>query len=281
MTLRCRPVVRARGFTLVELVLVMALVGIVGTLGATFIARATELYRASIARVELVDQADTALRRLARDLAAALPNSVRVVAADGGTYLEFVPVIAVGRYRAFGSVGAEPGGTDTLDLEAVPADTSFQVIGVPVDVPAGSAIVVYNLGTPEADAYLGNNRKAATTFGTALSTVRFASGGTAFPLHSPDQRFSVVDTPVTYFCAPDGVLTRFAGYGWSGAQPTLGGGGLAAAGAVSRLASRATQCAFSVDAGMANIGSVQIRLGLARDGEGVTLFQQVSYDATP
>jgi len=275
------PTRRATGFTLVELVLVMTLIGIVGTLGATFIARATELYRASIARVELVDQADTALRRLARDLAAALPNSVRVVAADGGTYLEFVPVLAVGRYRAFGSIGAEPGGNDVLDLEAVPPDTSFQVIGVPVDVPAGAAIVVYNLGNPEADAYVGNNRKPATVSGTGLSSVAFASGGTAFPLHSPDQRFSVVATPVTYFCAPDGALTRYAGYGWSAAQPTLGGGGLSAAASVARLASRAAQCAFSIDAGMANIGSVQIRLGLARDGETVTLFQQVSYDATP
>lgn len=281
MRLRRSAPSRPGGFTLVELVLVMVLVGIVGTLGATFVSRAVEIYRTTVARVELADQANTALRRLARDLAAALPNSVRVTVADGGTYLEFVPVVSAGRYRAFGSVAAEPGGNDPLDLEAVPPDTSFQVIGVPVDAAAGNWLVVYNLGNPQSDAYEGSNRKALSVSGSALATLSWASGGTAFPLHSPDQRFFVVDAPVTYFCGPDGVLTRYAGYGWSSVQPTLGGGGLAGATSVARLASQASACAFAIDAGMANIGSVQVTLGLSRGGETVTLFQQVNYDATP
>lgn len=271
---------RVRGFTLVELVIVMALIGVVGSLGAGFIARAAEMYRISVARAELADEADVALRRLARDLAAALPNSVRAVPADGGVYLEFVPVLGAGRYRAYASVGAEPGGNDPLEFRASPPDSSFQVLGTPVDVPGGSAIVVYNLGTAEADAYSGNNRRSPSVTGTGLSTVAFVAAGAGFPVDSPDQRFFVVDTPVSYFCAPSGLLLRYAGYGWSAGQPTVGGGGLSAT-TPSRLAVSASSCAFELDAGMANIGSVLIRLALARGGETVTLLQQVNVDATP
>jgi len=83
-----RPSARAqRGFTLVELVLVMVLVGVVGSLGATFISRSVGMYRSTVVRAELTDQAVVALRRLSRELAAALPNSVRVTLADGRTFV--------------------------------------------------------------------------------------------------------------------------------------------------------------------------------------------------
>jgi MSHA biogenesis protein MshO len=264
----------------VELVLVMVLVGVVGSLGATFIARAAEGYRASVVRTELADQAIVALRRLTREVAAALPNSVRVTAADGGTYLEFVPVLSAGRYRAFASAGAEPSGNDPLEFHAAPPDTSFQVLGAPVDVPPASWIVVYNLGSPEADAYAGNNRRVPTATGSALASVSFDAAGAAFPLPSPDRRFFVVGSPVTYFCGPDGTVTRHAGYAWSAAQPTTGGGGLGGA-TTSRLAADASSCSVAVDPGLANIASVQFAIGLSRNGETVTLLQQVSLDATP
>lgn len=270
---------RAAGFTLVELVIVMVLVGVVGSLGATFVSRAAQTYRASVARAQLADEADVAVRRIARELAASLPNSVRVTAADGGVYLEFVPVLSAGRYRAFASVGAEPTGNDPLEFAASPPDGSFQVVGPPVDVPAGASIVVYNLGTAQADAYAGNNRRAATVSGAGLFSVSFDATGAAFPIDSPEQRFFVVGAPVSYFCGPDGSISRYAGYGWSAAQPTVAGA-LATATA-SKLAASASGCAFEVDAGLANIGSVLLRLALGRDGETVTLLQQVHVDATP
>ncbi len=269
-----------RGFTLVELVVVMVLVGVVGSLGATFISRATEMYRASAARAQLADEADVTVRRLSRDLAGALANSVRVVAADGGTYVEFVPVLSAGRYRAFASFGAEPTGIDPLDFSANPPDTSFQLIGPPADVPAGSALVIYNLGIGAGDVYAGTNRRVPTSIGTGLGSVSFNPAGANFPLDSPERRFYVVATPVSYFCAPDGRLLRYAGYPWSAAQPTVGGGGLAGA-SQSRLAASTSACSFELDPGLANIGSVLIRLSFGLSGEVVTLSQQVNLDATP
>ncbi len=271
---------RSDGFTRVELVLVIALLGVVGTLGAGFIAQAAQMYRVGIARAELMDEASDVMRRLAREVAGALPNSVRSTVAADGTYLELVPTLAAGRYRAEASVSAEPAGTDPLEFGASPADTSFQVLGPAVEVAAGSQLVIYNLGTAEADAYAGNNRRTPVSTGAALSTVTYTAAGGGFPIDSPDHRFFVVGAPVSFHCASDGRLTRYAGYGWSATQPTLASGSLAAASA-SRLATTVAQCSFELDAGLANLGSVLIRLTLSRDGESVTLLHQVTVDATP
>ena len=258
----------------------MALIGVVGSLGATFIARGAEMYRISVARAELADEADVALRRLARDLAGALPNSVRVMPADGGAYLEFVPVLGAGRYRAFASVGAEPGGNDPLDFHASPPDTSFQVLGTPVDVPAGSAIVVYNLGTAQADVYSGNNRRSPTVTGTGLVTVSFAAAGAELSdrLARPSllrrrhagELLLRAERPAAAVCR----LRLVGEPADTGRRGTVGA-------SASRLAASASGCAFELDAGLANIGSVLIRLALARGGETVTLLQQVNVDATP
>jgi MSHA biogenesis protein MshO len=189
-------------------------------------------------------------------------------------------VLAAGRYRGFASVSAEPSGSDPLVFGANPPDSSFQVLGPAVDVPAGSAIVIYNLGTAEADAYAGNNRRAPTATGGGLATIAFNPAGASFPVDSPDRRFFVVGTPVSYFCPAAGPLARYSGYGWSATQPTAGGGGLSGA-SVSRLAVSSTGCSFELDAGLANIGSVLIRLALGRSGETITLMRQVDIDATP
>ena len=162
----------------------------------------------------------------------------------------------------------------------MPPDTSFQVLGAPVDVVPGSALVIYNLGMSPADVYAGDNRRAPTSSGTALSTISFDAAGASFPLDSPERRFFLVGTPVSYFCGADGQLTRHSGYSWSAAQPTTGGGGLTGA-TTSRLATSASACGFELTVGLANLGSVLLRLGLTREGETVTLLEQVNIDATP
>jgi MSHA biogenesis protein MshO len=179
-------------------------------------------------------------------------------------------------------VSAEPGGNDPLEFGASPADTSFQVLGPPVDIAPGSQLVVYNLGSAEADAYVGNNRRTPTATGAALGTVSFSAAGGGFPIDSPDHRFFVVGVPVSFHCAGDGRLTRYTGYGWSATQPTLGSGSFAAAAACGwRPPPPAPAAFFELDAGLANLGSLLIRLTLSRDGESVTLLHQVTVDATP
>jgi len=112
-----------RGFTLIEAVMVIALTGIVGAMVAVFIRQPINAYVDMARRGEMSDEADTALRRIARELQGALPNSVRVNAA--GNRLEFLPVRSAGRYRAAPS---STGVGDFLDFSSS-TDGSFEVLG--------------------------------------------------------------------------------------------------------------------------------------------------------
>lgn len=235
----------AAGFTLVEMVIVIAVTGIVAAMVAVFIRAPVTAYFDTERRVRLTDAADGALRRIARDLRTALPNSVRVTAVGATTFIEFIPTVGGGRYRNYPTAA---GAGDPLDFNV--ADVSFDVVG-PVPVyAAGNFVVVYNLGPGTvADAYAGNNRVVVTSGNNAMPgapglfssdavphTVTLAAA-TQFPAASPSSLFQIVTTPVTYACTPNaavpaaGTLTRFEGYAFAAAQPTaLAGGAVVVAG---------------------------------------------------
>ena len=126
------------GFTLVEAVIVIVITGIVAGMVATFIKVPVDAYFDLQRRAELTDVADTTLRRMARDIHGALPNSVRI----NGNYLEFIPIRGAGRYRAEAGTAA---GDDPLDFSL--AADAFDVLGPAVTVAAaGDSVVIYNLG---------------------------------------------------------------------------------------------------------------------------------------
>ena len=207
---------RQHGFTLIEAVIVIMLTGVVGAMIATFIRQPIEAYVDQARRGEMSDAAEGALRRIARELKTALPNSVRV--SPSGTYLEFLPVRAAGRYRA---APTATGTGDWLDFSSS-TDNSFDVLGPSVNVSAGDQLVIYNLGLVGADAYAGTSRRALNNSGTALANLSYTVAGTQFPYASPSKRFHIVSTPVTYVCSPgpNGTLRRYAGYAIQAAQPT-------------------------------------------------------------
>ena len=266
-----------------EATLVIALIGVVSAMVASFITRPVNAYVDQARRGELSDTADAALRRIAREIALALPNSVRV--AGGGTLLEFLPMSAGGRYRA---APKADGSGDFLDFDN-PADGSFEVLGPAVDVAAGSSLVVYNLGLPGADAYSGESRRTLTSSGTALSTLAYTVGATQFPFPSPGNRFQIVGGPVTYACAAGaggtGTLRRYTGYAIQAAQPTSTGAAPLAAlsgSNASLLADKVQACAFALSSGAsAGTALVTLRLTLASDGEALTLLHEVHLDNTP
>lgn len=286
---------RPRGFTLVEMVIVIVITGIIGAMVAVFIRVPVQGYIDTTARAALADTADTAARRLTRDVRLALPNSVRV--SDDGLFLELLLTKTGGRYLS----DSDPAGLgNVLSFETPPAPgvpASFTVVGaMPANalgarqaISVGDQIVVYNLGgvySPN-NAYAcsaanGCNRAPVTgVAGNVVTLGSYPFATAPAPLPSPSNRFQVVSTPVTYACnLTDGTLTRYAGYTIQATQPVaadLKDGAL--------LARQVTACAFSytvlanVQRGLVNIS---LSLGAANSNTGVLrLVQQVQARNTP
>lgn len=269
-----RPAIDSRrqgGVTLVEMIVVIAITGILVAMVGLFGRRQIDAYFDVANRAALADAADTALRRIGRDLQGALPNSVRV---SGGTLLEFVPIRDAGRYRA----DFRPDGTgNPLDFTTV--DTSFEVLGPTVSAQANDRLVIYNLGITGSDVYAATSSRPLTTTGGGLSSLSFS--GTSFPLESPQHRFHIVGGPVTYECAPPNLLRHWC-YNFVDPQPTAFG---ALAAHPSCAAEQAAVVVDNLDAAgctitytpgaLARNGLVSISLRLAGNGESMTLMHQV------
>jgi MSHA biogenesis protein MshO len=273
---------RARGVTLVEMIVVIAITGILAAAVAVFIRRPVEGYIDAARRAELSDIADTALRRITRDLRTALPNSIRITAAGGVTYLEYLQVSGGGRYRSDVDSG---GGGDPLDFSSV--DTTFNVIGPMPTMAAGDSIVIYNLNWDPAiitaNAYVGDNRAA---YASNTATTVTLSAATLFPFASPGKRFQVVQYSVTYACDPaGGTVRRIAGYAIQAAQPNnVAAAPLSTAPSNTLLATSITACSFSyvgASGATQRTGVVSLSLQVEQAGEKVQLFQQAHANNAP
>lgn len=94
---------QARGFTLIELVMVILLLGVMVTFSSQFIGIGTQIYGDASRREQLMSDARFAMERLNRELRDAVPGSVRVEDVGGalverGSCLRFWPIATASRY---------------------------------------------------------------------------------------------------------------------------------------------------------------------------------------
>ena len=288
---------RSAGFTLIEIVMVIVIIGIISGMVAVFVVKPVQGYIDAVQRAELTDSADVALRRLTRDVRLALPNSLRVMTSGGNHYIEFIMTSNGGRYR-----DTSDGSTAGNFLSWTSANLTFDVLGPMPSNPAlapDDYIVVYNLGTgyAPADAYAAAdpctncNRAKVTGISANVVTLQFNpfSGqppplpfnGQSPPLPSPNARFQIVPggtKAVTYVCPTTtaGNLSRYANYGFNATQ-------IAPTGSPATLASNATCTVDYTPTATGRNGLLYIELKLtdSTSGESVTLVQQIHVDNAP
>jgi MSHA biogenesis protein MshO len=299
---------REAGFTLIEAIIVITITAIISAVVAVFIRAPVEGYMDSVARAELTDIADTALRRMARDIRLALPNSVRV----SGNYLELLQTKTGGRYlREEDGVSGNILRFEGANCTTTPADCTFDVVGnMPSSeqkIVSGDYIVVYNLGPGQdpADAYnctgaapnriCNRAQVSGTPSGNTITladnpfsnwTLSTAPG----PMKSPSGRFQVVSGPVTYFCdgtasGGSGQLRRYANYTIQTAQPLNVASAPLSGASMALLATGVISCAFAyqdVKNTHSGLISLSISMQVPNSSSGiVTLTHQVHVDNTP
>lgn len=244
---------RLSGFTLVEMVFTLVISGIILALAAVFITRPIQGYQDLTRRALLVNNAESALRQMAREIRNALPRSVRIdtTITGGGFALEMLPVIDGAMYRGGG--GTEPGGATTTDFNRFnrpTPDTDFDIHRFFRNIPVPSTsnthrLVVNNQGTTDNTAYgppyPATGGVVITPLGTTItySATGLRSQLENIPAHhinlnpahtfrsdSPQRRLYVIEKPVTYLCVPNsttpslGMLTRYSNYPIQSTQPT-------------------------------------------------------------
>lgn len=291
-----------RGFSLAEAVIVIVITGIIFAIVAMFIRLPVQGYVQSEGRAELTDIADTALRRMSRDLRLALPNSVRVTNGGSRQYIEFLLTKTGARYLA--EEDRPAAGqlylkfSPPVDCATTLNDCRFSVVG---PMPNGQQtirqndfIVVYNLGPGmrPADAYdctgpCNRATVAADPVGSVITLISNPFAGQPAPgFRSPGRHFHVVTTPVTYECDPaTRKLTRYWGYPIARNQPNSPDTAELAGARDALLASDVDSCAFSyTNIANARNGLVGISLTLGSpltDIGTVSLFSQVHVDNMP
>lgn len=209
-----------RGFTLIELIVVIVITAIIAGTIVVFVRPALDAYTDTRQRSDLSDQADTALRRIVRDVRQAVPNSLRM---PNSQCFELVPTIAGGRYRQGPDVANDspnpcstPSGTCAAWVDPTKSLSTFDTLTAFSTTPATGDWVVINNQNGN-DVYEGNNRWSITALATPTTsqgqhrlTVSAANGGTALSSGYDGGRFQVVannQQAVFYICSgADGTL---------------------------------------------------------------------------
>lgn len=289
----------SRGFTLVELVMVIALSSIVLLMITSVMRRPLQAYVDQTRRGALVEQASVALNRMARDIRLAVPNSVRL-STDTRT-LETLNIVSAGRYVSNRSGGealrfsSEVSGCATANGRC----DGFQVLDAAFSAVGARWLVVYNLGaetggapTPGASVWAyadpGVITPVGTTFSTSANVVTketqvslggLPESGFTFAHPSPQRRFYLADQVIGFRCEPTatgGKLLRYTAVQLNASAATVAPSNAAI------VVPDVTGCQFVYQPGSPQRpGLVTVRLTLTRDGESVTLQQQVQVDNAP
>lgn len=204
------------GFTLIELIMVIVLLGIVATITTSYLGIGASMYADAAERERLLSQSRFAIERITRELRNALPNSVRVSADQ--QCIEFVPLLAAGRYEVLPGQNG-PAANNVSFFTSQP----YSELDVSNVLGAGGVIIVYPTepahyyNSSSGRQFLFVSASAESSPGGQEVTLNFGANVT-FSVSSPNQRFFLWNTPVRYCVLPDSSggsynIYRFTDYG--------------------------------------------------------------------
>jgi MSHA biogenesis protein MshO len=212
------------GFTLVELILVIIVLGILATVTTSYLGLGVRMYTEANDRAQLLNQSRFAIERLTRELRNVVPNSVRIE----GSCLEFMPLSAAARY----SIAPFDSADDELTFySALPewqdADTSNDNF----IVQAGDYVSIYP--TLSSHIYsdivsVGAEKRTVQITANPVATngtVSLAIASNRFPAQSSSQRMYLMPSSPVSYCVTGGNLRRYDNYVVTATQQVMNSSG--------------------------------------------------------
>lgn len=282
------------GFTLVEIIIVISIMGIIGGLASMIIGRSLDSYAALERRTDLQTSIRLAVERISRELRHALPQSICVH--DGANCVGsaenrfyFIPVRESGRYqdRPGAYIAPPPIQRDRLPVSPQ-NDDRFDVLSTDgtnrLNAVSGNWVVVYNLNNTDIYTAPSNIRNQINTIvqkdinntGTTIDDIdqiRFA-GNQSFANHSPTRRFHIIeDDNVTLFYLDGSNLYRDT---TSFASPNT------QTGAPGLLMENVQACTFTYTPGsQQRAGLLRIDITVSKQGETIQVIHDAHVYNTP
>jgi MSHA biogenesis protein MshO len=182
------------GFTLIEMIVVIIILGVLATAVTTFISLSTRIYTEATAREQLVSSARFAIERLNREVREALPNSLLVI----GKCLVFTPILESTIYTY---------------IPVAPEDSSNQITVIRFGESFNNnwSAIVYPLNPNDVyPAIISNSDKIHAVDSidtTGNEWVITLDNRVLFSEHSPTQRLYFINGSVQY-CIQDDTLLR-------------------------------------------------------------------------
>lgn len=205
-----KTVNKSAGFTLIELIMVIVILAIMGTVSVKFISNSARGLVDTGERQALASSATIAVEKVLREVRRALPNSLRVFDDGANKCLELVPILYSSVY---------------LSVPTASAATSFKSIQFVNAVGGESGYVAVYPSSPEsvydANKAVSSMTAVASTVGAVgsadenLQTITFTGGASyRFPTDSPKKRFYLVSQPISFCNDGSGRLWRYQNYGF-------------------------------------------------------------------
>lgn len=244
------------GFTLIELIIVVVLLGIIGVMGASFISEAFKWFFDTDVRMEMYEEGKSSMVRMEREIHIALPNAVQI----NGNGIEFGVVDENSMANVFGQyTETSPGGGTTI------TDRTGAL-------PLNTLVSIYNTEWP--------------IFSNGSRTYRVTSNGVNpmtldrnIGLSSPYQRFYAVRSDAVRFYVVGTTLSRSTATVTAGTNLGVFGGAQTVARDI--IPSGALPY-FTYNPGNSTRNSVvSIHFAISRNGEIVNFHKEVQIRNVP
>ncbi|GAB2838767.1 hypothetical protein GCM10027277_02120 [Pseudoduganella ginsengisoli] len=292
---------RAYGFTLVELIVVIVIIGIIAGTVTIYVGPAIQSYLDVKRRANLTDLADGAVRGMMRDIRSAVANSINV---PNDQCFELVPASMGGRYRTAPNTtwdAAANAANKTQWVNTAVDTTVFDVMALtPANTApvAGDYVVINNQTATDVYAAASTSRSAITNVeelpaANKLGLYRLTIGALKIDTGYDNARFAIVPASqqaVFYVCSGatgvntsgdgKGTLYRFSKYGFaqntSCPTPTS---------STPIVATKVEKCTFVYDPNSGTptlyTGYMQLKVKLTENNQSVQILVGTHTDNTP